>query len=92
MTYNQYKKTDQELTRDTTEIFDTIPSLRTSQIQWAEVRYDPDDSTPNYIGMSATELATSDTGWVIFKFTYSGSNATRIQKKRGSWDNRTSLF
>ena len=92
MTYNQYTKNKQEIQRDTTEVFGTVPATRVSQMQWTDIRYDASDSQPNYIGLASTDLSTSDDGWVIFKFTYSGSNVTRIQKTKGVWDNRTSLF
>ena len=59
----------------------------------AEIRFDPDDSAPNYIGKNGTlNAATSLATWTIFKFTYSGANVTRIQKTSGIWDNRASLF
>lgn len=60
---------------------------------FAEVRFDADDSAPIYIGKNPTlGAATSDEGWLIYKFTYSGSNVTRIQKARGKWDERAGLF
>lgn len=58
-----------------------------------DIRFDADDSAPVYIGLNPEPSAvTSANSWIIFKFTYSGSNVTRIQKARGSWDNRASLF
>lgn len=58
------------------------------------ILYDPDDSQPTYIGInrSASASQTTSQDWVIFKFTYSGSNVTQILKKRGAWANRVALF
>lgn len=59
---------------------------------YCDIRFDPDDSTPTYIGLHVTNgVATSDTNWKILKFTYSGSNVTRIQTAYGAWDNRATL-
>lgn len=59
----------------------------------ADIRYDVDDAAPIYIGTHVTNgIATSDADWKILKFTYSGSNVTRIQLAYGAWDNRTTLF
>lgn len=59
-----------------------------------DTRFDPDDSTPDYIGVnsSSNDATTSDTTWLIYKFTYSGSNVTRIQRAKGSWDDRATYF
>lgn len=59
-----------------------------------DIRFDADDSAPDYIGLNAgsNSADTDSEDWIIIKFTYSGSNVTRIQKARGSWDNRASLF
>ena len=59
---------------------------------YADIRYDADDSAPTYIGLNPTNnAATTETDWKIFKFTYSGSNVTRIQVAYGSWDGRAGL-
>lgn len=92
MTYNQYKKDSQQLSRDLTEIDLNIPSMRVSGVRYADVRFDADDSAPDYIGLAAEAIATSDDGWIVYKFTYSGANVTRIQKTKGAWDDRLSLF
>lgn len=63
--------------------------------EWArDVRFDPNDSAPEYIGthMSEYDASTSATDWYITKFTRSSGSATRIQRRRGSWDNRATLF
>lgn len=58
-----------------------------------DIRFDPDDSAPDYVGLNLKNSAlTSSEDWLVYKFNYSGSNVTRIQKARGSWDNRASLF
>ena len=61
---------------------------------YADIRFDPDDSAPTYIGLNVLNGAdtTLNTDWKVLKFTYSGSNVTRIQTAYGAWDNRISLF
>lgn len=59
---------------------------------YMDIRFDVDDSAPNYIGLHTTLNApTSDSFWKIYKFTYSGSNVTRIQSQTGVYDNRATL-
>lgn len=59
---------------------------------YSDIRFDVDDSAPTYIGLNVTNTApTSNSDWKIYKFTYSGSNITRIQSQTGIWDNRASL-
>lgn len=61
-----------------------------------EARYDADgrsDSQPVYIGFAVAETPTNLAAWTIWKFTFSGSFATRRQivyKKK--WDDRSSVF
>jgi len=60
---------------------------------FADIQFDPNDSAPDYIGLHKTKgAADSLTDWKIYKFTYSGSNVTRIQLAYGSWTGRASLF
>lgn len=60
---------------------------------YADIRYDISDANPTYIGSNVTVNAnTSSNDWKILKFTYSGTDVTRIQLAYGSWDNRSSLF
>jgi len=92
MTYEIYDKTVQALERDETILLDDVPHKRVSIGAFKDVRFDPDDSSPNYIGLASKSLATSDTSWTVLKFTYSGDNVTRIQKATGAWDSRASLF
>lgn len=57
------------------------------------IKFDPDSSQPTYIGLNDDASANdSDTDWLIIKFTYSGSNVTKIQQKIGSWTDRATLF
>lgn len=67
--------------------------LRTSNLKYGAFQFDPNDSAPIYIGKHEDVLASNaDTDWVIYKFTYSGSNVTDIRKKTGVWNNRSSIF
>lgn len=60
---------------------------------YADIRYDTDDSAPDYIGLNITNGAETTTAdWKIYKLTYSGSNVTRIQVAYGTWDGRVALF
>lgn len=58
------------------------------------ILFDPSDAQPTYIGLNrnanASQTTTQD--WVIYKFTYSGTDVTTIQKRRGAWADRASLF
>lgn len=59
---------------------------------YSDIRFDADDSAPTYIGLNVSNAAlTSASDWKIYKFTYSGSNTTRIQSQTGIWDNRATL-
>lgn len=56
-----------------------------------DVRFDPDETAPIYIGthMESGDASTSSVIWFISKFTRDGSGkATRIQRRQGSWDDR----
>lgn len=73
---------------------DRVPGLSDSGF-YADIRFDPDDQVPTYIGMNLTNgEATTATTWKILKFTYSGTagSSTRIQLAYGAWDSRTGLF
>ena len=60
---------------------------------YADIRFDPDDSQPTYIGLNLVKGAdTAGTDWKVYKFTYSGTAVTRIQLAYGSWDGRVALF
>lgn len=61
---------------------------------YCDIRFDVDDSAPTYIGLNVTNGAdvTTDNDWKILKFTYSGSNVTRIQTAYGNWTARATYF
>ena len=61
---------------------------------YCDIRFDADDSQPDYIGLNTEVNANTATNnsWKILKFTYSGSNVVRVQQAYGSWSNRVSLF
>lgn len=59
----------------------------------SDIRFDANDAQPTYIGVHNTVNAeTTSPDWTIYKFTYDGSDTTRIQKTKGVWDDRASLF
>ena len=59
----------------------------------ADIRFDPSDAQPTYIGIHITKgAATSDLNWKLYKFFYSGTDTTEIQLAYNSWDNRASAF
>lgn len=60
---------------------------------YADIRFDPNDSAPDYIGLNVVNgAATSATDWKIYKFTQVAGISTRIQLAYGSWDGRVALF
>ena len=60
---------------------------------YADIRFDASDAAPDYIGLNVLNGAsTESTDWKILKFSYSGTDVTRIQTAYGAWDNRVSLF
>jgi hypothetical protein len=65
-----------------------------SDLGWfADIQFDTSDAAPIYIGLNVTKGASDlSTDWKIYKFTYSGSDVTRIQLAYGSWTGRASLF
>ena len=70
-----------------------LPPVMADAGFYADIRFDPSDATPTYIGLNVTNGAdTASEDWKIYKFTYSVSDVTRIQLAYGSWDNRVSLF
>ena len=77
------------------KITDANPLPVSSSPPPKDVRFDSDDSAPDYVGLNYDNYnADTDTrDWVIYKFTYSSGNVTRVQKRTDvSWDDRTSLF
>ena len=70
-----------------------INDLQYESLMAHDIRFDPNDSAPNYVGLNPQYNADgSEVNWVVYKFTYDGTDVTRIQKIRGSWDDRVSLF
>lgn len=50
------------------------------------------DGQPVYLGFALRTAATSDSVWIIYKFTYDGSDQMTTRKVAyGIWDNRASL-
>ena len=75
-------------------INDYKPKL-TDAAFYGDIRFDADDTLPDYIGLHAlngADQATADGNWKIYKFTYVGGAATRIQLAYGSWTGRVALF
>jgi hypothetical protein len=51
--------------------------------------YSSTDGLPDYVGFAPRSLASSDSGWLLQKFTYDGSRqCTLRQIAYDSWDNR----
>jgi hypothetical protein len=56
-------------------------------------KFDASDALPDYIGMNTNPAASDDdTDWLIYKYTYSGTAATQIVRRVGSWTGRAALF
>lgn len=50
------------------------------------------DGQPVYLGMAVKSAATSESVWIVYKFTYDGSDQMLTRKSAyGIWDNRASL-
>lgn len=71
-----------------------IPQLSDSGF-FMDIRFDPNATAPNYIGLHLTLNApTSDPNWKIYFLSYdmgSPPNVTRFECQNGSWDNRVGL-
>lgn len=61
---------------------------------WAEIRFDPNDNAPTYIGLNAVKGANTatDLNWKIYKLTTASTYTTVIELAYGAWNNRTNLF
>jgi len=60
-------------------------------ISRSQTLFDPSSSAPpTYIGKGSEGLAQTSNGWLIYKFTYSGTGITQIQTGLGAWSNRAS--
>jgi len=76
-----------------------IPSVNNLKPQladlgfFADIQFDASDAAPIYIGLNVTKGASDGaTDWKVYKFTYSGSDVTRIQLAYGTWTDRATLF
>jgi len=76
-----------------------IPSVNNLKPQlsdagfFADIQFDASDAAPTYIGLNVTKGASNaSTDWKVYKFTYSGSDVTRIQLAYGSWTSRATYF
>ena len=57
-----------------------------------KILFDANDSAPTYIGVNVNPGATEgQADWLVYKFTYSGSNVTKIEARNGSWTGRAAL-
>lgn len=58
-----------------------------------DTRMEYTDGQINYKGIHGThKAATSDTAWLIWKYSWTGTDITRIEGPlEGAWDNRASL-
>jgi hypothetical protein len=73
--------------------FPTLNDFQFEQVSAQLIKFDADDSAPTYIGLNINpDALDSDVNWIIYKFTYSGSNVTQIVKKRGIWTDRATYF
>lgn len=71
---------------------DQVGSLATGSM-FNDIRFDASDAAPTFIGLHTTiDAETSDSNWLIYKFTYSGSDITHIRRQKGVWDDRASIF
>jgi hypothetical protein len=64
---------------------------------YCDIRFDPDDSLPIYIGFNVLCGANTSTAtdWKLLKFTYATGDttaSTRIQTAYGTWNNRATYF
>lgn len=76
-------------------VIDSDNPLNTKENPPLDIRYDTDDDQPIYIGLNynSYNASTSGADWTVFKYTYSGTNATRIQRRDNiAWDDRITSF
>jgi hypothetical protein len=70
-----------------------LNDLQYESLMAQDIRFDPNDSAPLYIGLNpSTNASDGSVAWIIYKFTYDGANVTRIQKSSGTWTGRAELF
>lgn len=62
---------------------------------FGDVRFDPSDTTPDFIGLNvACGASTANTDWKVYKFFYADSTSTGIAEVRlayGTWAGRATL-
>lgn len=74
-------------------VINDTPPQKVDMAYWGDVRYDPDDLQPIYIGQHLdTNASTTDINWKIYKYTYLTTNVSRVQLAYGAWDSRLTLF
>jgi hypothetical protein len=72
----------------------SINDLHYEKLSDAIKQFDPTDGSPLvYIGQNSNpDALDTDLNWVIRKIYYSGSNITKVIKRRGAWSDRVALF
>ena len=81
--------------RNESGIIDIDNPINTVTIEPKDVRYDPSDTVPDYVGINQFnyDASTSSETWIIFKFTYSNGLIVRSQKQINvAWDSRTTIW
>ena len=62
---------------------------------YGDVIFDPNDATPNYIGLNvACGASTANTDWKVYKFLYATAASTSLAEVKlayGSWVGRATL-
>jgi len=91
--YKGVSRRDNEIRKFKEDALGNASMSVTCDVDAEVVKCDPNDSAPIYIGLNESKAAaTTDSDWVIYKLTYSGSNVTQIERVVGAWDSRTGLF
>jgi len=60
-----------------------------------DVRFDPDDDSPIYIGLNydSYDAGTTSSDWIVLKLSYDSTKTIRIQKRENiAWHNRSTAF
>ena len=62
---------------------------------FGDVRFDPNDDVPDYIGLNVTcGASTANTDWKVYKFYYASAASSSLAEIRlgyGSWVDRASI-
>jgi hypothetical protein len=57
------------------------------------VKFDWTSGNLDYKGVNVNaDASDDDTDWLIYKYTWVGSNPTKVQEKQGSWTLRATYF